>query len=103
VTPVEIHQGKTPITLGPPHSGTFLPGEMSAALTARSCGFEDTDWHRHRRHDGFLSGASSVRAAFHRPALDTIRDPLGALLYPGPNTTGLVPLTDFDGHDIRTP
>ncbi len=103
MTAVEIHQGKTPMTLGLPHTGTFVPGEMSAASIARSCGLEDTDWHRHRRHDGLLSGASSGRATFHRPALDTIRDPLGALLSPAQNTTELVPLTDFDGHDIQAP
>ena len=43
-----------------------------------------------------------MRATFHRYVIDANRDPSGASLYPGQNTTGLVPLTDFDGQDIWT-
>ena len=43
-----------------------------------------------------------MRATFHRYVVDANRDPSGVLLYPGQNTTGLVPLTDFDGQDIWT-
>ncbi|MFN6976993.1 MAG: N-formylglutamate deformylase, partial [Gemmobacter sp.] len=39
-------------------------------------------------------------ATVHRYAIDANRPPDGASLYPGQNTTGLVPLTDFDGHAI---
>ena len=38
-----------------------------------------------------------VRALFHRYVIDANRDPSGASLYPGQNTTALVPLTDFVG------
>jgi N-formylglutamate deformylase len=41
-----------------------------------------------------------VRATFHRYVIDVNRDPSGESLYPGQNTTGLVPLTDFDGLPI---
>ena len=60
----------------------------------------DTDWHIHRLYDGLLPGATTVRATFHRYVIDANRDPEGASLYPGQNTTGLVPLTDFDGMPI---
>ena len=40
---------------------------------------------------------TTVRATFHRYVIDANRDPSGASLYPGQNTTGLVPLTTFDG------
>lgn len=102
MNPVEIQQGATPIVLGLPHTGTFVPEDIFAALNARGCGLEDTDWHIHRLYDGALSGATSVRATFHRYVIDANRDPSGVSLYPGQNTTGLVPLTDFDGYDIWT-
>ena len=41
-----------------------------------------------------------MRATFHRYVIDVNRDPSGAPLYPGQNTTGLVPLTDFDGEPL---
>ncbi|MDQ2094338.1 N-formylglutamate deformylase [Rhodalgimonas zhirmunskyi] len=102
MTPVEVHQGDSPIVLGLPHTGTFVPDEVLADLNARGCGLDDTDWHIHRLYDGLLDGATTVRATFHRYVVDANRDPSGVSLYPGQNTTGLVPLTDFDGHDIWT-
>lgn len=102
MTPVEIHQGISPIVLGLPHTGTFVPESIFADLNARGRGLDDTDWHIHQLYDGVLAGATSVRATFHRYVVDANRDPSGASLYPGQNTTGLVPLTDFDGHDIWT-
>jgi formiminoglutamase len=47
-----------------------------------------------------LPNATTVRAVFHRYCIDPNRDPTGASLYPGQNTTGLLPLTDFDGEPI---
>ena len=41
-----------------------------------------------------------MRATFHRYVIDANRDPSGQSLYPGQNTTGLVPLTDFDEQPI---
>ena len=102
--PVEIVRGDSPIVLGLPHTGTWLPPEVQAALNARGRGLEDTDWHVERLYDGLLPGATTVRATFHRYVIDANRDPEGTSLYPGQNTTGLVPLTDFDGQDIwQTP
>ncbi|MCR9114840.1 MAG: N-formylglutamate deformylase, partial [Rhodobacteraceae bacterium] len=60
----------------------------------------DTDWNIHKLYDGLLADATVVRATFHRYVIDANRDPSGQSLYPGQNTTGLVPLTDFDGQEI---
>ncbi|WP_407815607.1 N-formylglutamate amidohydrolase, partial [Staphylococcus aureus] len=49
---------------------------------------------------GLLENATTVRATFHRYVIDANRDPAGVSLYPGQNTTGLVPDTDFDGKPI---
>ena len=100
MTPVEIIQGNSPIVLGLPHTGTFVPDDVLADLNDRGRGLDDTDWHIHQLYDGVLDGATTVRATFHRYVVDANRDPSGVSLYPGQNTTGLVPLTDFDGEDI---
>ncbi|SFT62968.1 N-formylglutamate deformylase [Sedimentitalea nanhaiensis] len=102
MTPVEVCQGDSPIVLGMPHTGTHVPAEIAADLNGRGQGLDDTDWHIHRLYDGLLPGATTVRATFHRYVVDANRDPSGVSLYPGQNTTGLVPLTDFDGQDIWT-
>ena len=79
MTPVIVIEGKGPVILGQPHSGVFVPDAIKARLNERGRMLADTDWHVDRLYDGLLSGAS---------------------LYPGQNTTGLVPLTDFDGEAI---
>ncbi len=98
--PVEVTRGDSPIVLGLPHTGTYVPPEVQAKLNARGRALTDTDWHIHTLYDGLLPGATTVRATFHRYVIDANRDPSGVSLYPGQNTTTLVPLTDFDGNDI---
>lgn len=100
MTPVEIHRGDGPVVLGLPHTGTLVPNEIRRRLNTRGQGLDDTDWHIHTLYEGLLPGATTVRATFHRYVIDANRDPSGQSLYPGQNTTGLVPLTDFDGLDI---
>ena len=100
MNPVEVIQGNSPIVLGLPHTGQYVPDNIMADLNARGRGLDDTDWHIHTLYDGVMAGVSTVRATFHRYIIDANRDPSGASLYPGQNTTSLVPLTDFDGHDI---
>ena len=60
----------------------------------------DTDWHIEKLYSGLLENVTTVRATFHRYVIDANRDPSGASLYPGQNTTGLVPMSDFDGLPI---
>ena len=98
--PVEIIRGDSPLVLGLPHTGTYVPPDIKARLNDRGRELADTDWHIDRLYDGLLPGATTVRATFHRYVIDANRDPSGVSLYPGQNTTTLVPLTDFDGHDI---
>lgn len=100
MTPVAVIRGEGPVVLGMPHTGTWLPDAVQSALNTRGRALSDTDWHVERLHDGLLPGATVVRATFHRYVIDANRPPDGASLYPGQNTTGLVPLTDFDGHPI---
>ena len=100
MTLVEVQRGLGPIVLGLPHTGTHVPDDVAAALNARGLELTDTDWHIERLYADLLPDVTTVRATFHRYVIDANRDPSGASLYPGRNTTGLVPFTDFDGHDI---
>lgn len=97
MNPISIKQGSGPIVLGLPHTGTFVPEEIFSNLTDLGKTLADTDWHIERLYEDLLPDATSVRALFHRYVIDANRDPSGISLYLGQNTTGLVPLTDFDG------
>jgi N-formylglutamate deformylase len=100
VNPVEVSRGSSPVVLGLPHTGTHVPAEIWGRLNANGQQLADTDWHIHTLYDGLLHGATTVRATFHRYVIDANRDPSGQSLYPGQNTTGLVPFTDFDDKPI---
>jgi N-formylglutamate deformylase len=100
MTPVEVTRGDGPVVLGMPHTGTHVPPDILARLNDLGRTLADTDWHIDRLYDGLLPGATVVRATFHRYVIDANRPPDGASLYPGQNTTGLCPVTDFDGRDI---
>lgn len=98
--PVVIRRGDGPVILGMPHTGTFVPDDIKARLNAEGRLLRDTDWHVDRLYDGLLASATIVRATIHRYVIDANRDPTGVSLYPGQNTTGLVPTTNFDGAPI---
>lgn len=100
MTPVDVRQGASPVILGLPHTGTFVPDSVRERLNEQGRLLTDTDWHVDRLYDGLLAGVTTVRATFHRYVIDANRDPSGQSLYPGQNTTGLVPATDFDDRPI---
>ena len=100
MNPVSIQPGDSPIVLAMPHTGTYVPEEIWADLNALGQGLSDTDWHIDKLYADLLPNAAVVKANFHRYVIDANRDPSGQSLYPGQNTTGLCPLTDFDGNEI---
>jgi N-formylglutamate deformylase len=100
MTPVEVFHGNGPVVMGMPHTGTWLPEDIRTRLNARGKELSDTDWHIERLYKGLLPGATIVRATYHRYVIDANRSPEDESLYPGQNTTGLVPTTDFDGAPI---
>jgi N-formylglutamate deformylase len=100
MTPVTVSSGNSPIVLGLPHTGTFVPDEIAHDLNANGLKLSDTDWHIDRLYADLLPNVTTVTANFHRYVIDANRGPDGASLYPGQNTTGLVPMTDFDGQSI---
>lgn len=96
----DVKEGSSPIILGLPHTGTDVPADIWQGLNDNGKILADTDWHIHELYAGLLENATTVRATFHRYVIDANRDPAGVSLYPGQNTTGLVPETDFDGEPI---
>ncbi|MYF88363.1 MAG: N-formylglutamate deformylase [Boseongicola sp. SB0676_bin_33] len=100
MTPVVVARGTGPVVLGIPHAGTHVPDGIKARLNERGRALTDTDWHIDRLYDGLLPDATTVRATVHRYVVDANRDPSGESLYPGQNTTALVPATDFEGRAI---
>lgn len=100
--PVEVVQGDSPVILGLPHTGTWMPEDILFRLNDRGRTLADTDWHIHELYARLLPNATTIRATFHRYVIDANRGPEDKSLYPGQNTTGLVPLTDFDGQPIWT-
>jgi N-formylglutamate deformylase len=97
---VAVQAGTSPVILAFPHAGADVPGFVWENLNDHGRLLADTDWHIDRLYEGLLPAATTVRANFHRYVIDANRDPAGGSLYPGQNTTGLVPETDFDGEPI---
>ena len=98
--PVDVFRADGPIVLGVPHAGTHVPDAIRARLNETGRLLADTDWHVDRLYSELVPGATMVCATFHRYVIDANRDPEGASLYPGQNTTSLCPTTDFDGRPI---
>lgn len=88
--------GTAPLLVSMPHTGTHVPADLAARLTREARILPDTDWHLERLYD-FLDalGASVLVATHSRYAVDLNRPPDNASLYPGQDTTGLVPLDTF--------
>ena len=103
MTPVTTTAGSGPIVLGMPHAGTFIPDEIATCLNERGRECADTDWWIDRLYEDVLPSATIVKATFSRTVIDANRDPSGVSLYPGQNTTGLCPTTDFDNQPIYHP
>ena len=100
---VEVTRGQGAIVLGLPHTGLDVPPEVWAGLNDRGRELADTDWHIDRLYNGLRADVTIVRQTVHRYVIDVNRGADDASLYPGQATTGLCPVTDFDGAPIHLP
>ena len=98
---VDVVRGDGPVVLGLPHAGTEVPADVWAGLNEAGRALADTDWHVDRLYGGLRGDVTTVRMRLHRYVIDVNRPPDGASLYPGQATTGLCPLSDFDGRPIH--
>jgi N-formylglutamate deformylase len=94
--PFRFRAGTAPLLVSMPHVGTYIPAELAARMTDGALFLPDTDWHLERLYD-FLDalGASVLVATHSRYVVDLNRPPDDANLYPGQDTTGLVPIDTF--------
>lgn len=97
----KFREGRTPLLVGMPHVGTFIPDDIAANLTEHALTVPDTDWHVDRLYD-FLDdlGASVIAAKHSRYVIDLNRPPDGAALYPGRDTTELCPTRSFHNQPL---
>ena len=100
MTEIEVTRGEGSVVLGLPHTGTLVPPEILDGFNETGKALADADWHIDRLYSDLILGLTTVRTPVHRYVIDVNRDPEGQSLYPGQNTTGLCPVTDFDGLPI---
>ncbi|TDY26079.1 N-formylglutamate deformylase [Paraburkholderia sp. BL6665CI2N2] len=92
-----LHQGSLPLLISIPHLGTQIPADIAATMTPAAQRTDDCDWHLDRLY-AFAKrmGASILAPSYARYVIDLNRPPDGANLYPGQDTTGLLPVDTFD-------
>ena len=92
-----LHEGSAPLLISIPHVGTNIPADIAATMTPIAQRTEDCDWHLDRLYAFAREfGASFLMPANARYVIDLNRPPYGANLYPGQDTTGLLPVDTFD-------
>jgi len=93
-----LSPGTGPLVVSMPHIGTHIPDDLARRMTPRALQRPDTDWHLDILYDFLAPFNATVLMATHsRFVVDLNRPPDGASLYPGQDTTGLVP-TDCGDH-----
>ncbi|MDH2431198.1 N-formylglutamate deformylase [Pokkaliibacter sp. MBI-7] len=93
----EFRQGKLPLLISMPHTGTWLTDAVAAGLTEEALKLQDTDWHMPRLYDfAEAMGASLLMANYSRYVVDLNRPADDQPLYQTA-TTGLFPDINFDG------
>ncbi|MGN6270083.1 MAG: N-formylglutamate deformylase [Sphingomonas sp.] len=99
-----VIRSDAPLVLAVPHAGTDSPAEIESRLVSPELARKDADWWVDRLY-AFAAdmGATLVKTAISRSVIDVNRDPSGASLYPGQATTGLCPVTTFDGEPLYRP
>lgn len=101
---LDLHRGEAPLIVSFPHTGTDLPDGLEGRFASPWLARRDADWWVHLLYDFARElGATTLRTAISRSVIDVNRDPSGASLYPGQNTTGLCPLTTFDDEPLYLP
>jgi N-formylglutamate deformylase len=104
MAPFRFRAGRAPLLVSMPHTGTHVPEPLLQRMTEGARLLPDTDWHLERLYD-FLDelGASVLVATHSRYVVDLNRPPDNANLYPGQDTTPLVPLDTFHQKPLYRP
>ena len=101
MTAVVVEPRHAPLILSMPHAGREIPDILAERLNRQGRAMVDTDWWIERLYDfADQLDATVVRTTISRYVIDLNRDPSGVSLYPGQASTGLCPVTTFDGEPI---
>ncbi len=93
----EFHPGSQPLLISIPHCGTHIPDDIASTMTPAALELADTDWHVDRLYDFAVElGAAIIKPSASRYLIDLNRPSDGHNLYPGADSTGLCPDSDFD-------
>jgi N-formylglutamate deformylase len=99
-----LHRGDAPLLVSLPHDGSAIPAALAARMTPEARRAPDTDWHVSRLYAFARElGASIIVPRQSRYVIDLNRGEDDTSLYPGQNTTGLVPLVRFTGEPVYLP
>jgi len=91
-----LSRGSVPLLVSFPHAGTGIPPDIEARMTPEALLRADTDWHLPLLYDFVAQmGASTLVPQMSRYVIDLNRPPEDTNLYPGQDTTGLVPQDTF--------
>lgn len=98
---LSVTRGSAPLIVSIPHAGIMIADDIAGALISLPLARHDADLHVDRLY-GFAAelGATIISTAISRTVIDVNRDPSGVSLYPGQATTGLCPVTTFDGDPL---
>ena len=96
-----VEQRGAPLMVSFPHTGTDIPPDIEARCVSPWLARKDADWWIDQLYAFARDlGATVIHTAISRTVIDVNRDPSGVSLYPGQNTTELVPTTTFDGEPL---
>jgi N-formylglutamate deformylase len=96
--------GTIPLLVSIPHAGTDIPPDIARRMTPAALLRADTDWHLPRLYAfAHEMGASMLVPRYSRYVIDLNRPPEDDNLYPGQDTTGLIPLDSFRKEPLYLP
>ncbi len=90
-----LRRGNSGLMVSMPHVGTLVPRHLAARMTPEALALADTDWHLPLVYDLEGLDATILVATHSRLVIDLNRPPDDENLYPGRDTTGLIPTDTF--------
>lgn len=96
--------GSTPLLISMPHNSSSIPVALATRMHPYAQGCPDTDWLLNQVY-AFAAkmGIGLLQPHFARYVIDLNRPEDDQNLYPGSDTTGLIPMTLFDRRPIYLP
>ena len=99
-----LTRGAMPLLVSFPHAGTDIPASIARRMTEAALLRADTDWHLPELYAFVRKMGASILVPRHsRYVIDLNRPPEDTSLYPGQDTTGLVPLDTFRKEPLYRP